>query len=99
MADSTPELAELFRVVLLDPATLGRLSDNFTEATIGILPNQDPQGVLDVAPIDNPLVGGVLIVEEDAMFINFQVTRSFGSFNEVSATIHAAAGTATTSEG
>lgn len=97
--DSIPELAELFTVVLLEPTNLGRLSSNSTEATVGILPNQDPQGVLEIAPVNLPLMNGGLSVEEDIQFINYQVTRSFGTFDEVTVAVQTTAGTATAAEG
>lgn len=97
--DSIPEIAEVFTVVLLEPTNLGSLSGNFTEATVGILPNQDPQGVLEIAPVNLPLVDGGLNVEEDIQFVNFQVTRSFGTFDEVTVVVQTTVGTATAAEG
>lgn len=97
--DNQPEIAEFFTVVLLDPTDLGRLSDNFTEAAIEILPNQDPQGVLEITPISLPLQNGGLNAEENVQFINFEVMRNFGTFDEVTVSVGTTAGTATAAEG
>lgn len=97
--DSIPELAEVFLVSLLEPTNLGRLSDNSTEATIEILPNQDPQGVLQIAPVGLTLDGGTLPVEENDQFINYEVTRSFGAFGEVTVAVETASGLATSTDG
>lgn len=97
--DNIPELAEIFRVVLLEPTNLGRLASNFTEATVGVLPNQDPQGVLEIAPTNLLPVNNALSVEEDVQFINFEVSRRFGTFDEVSVVVETTSGTATAAEG
>lgn len=97
--DESFELAEVFLVRLLEPTDLGRLATNFTEATIEILPNQDPQGVLQIAPVGLPLEAGVLSVEENVQFVNYQVTRSFGTFGEVMVAVETTSGTATSAGG
>ena len=85
--DSLPEIAEYFSVNLLDPTELGRLSSNHTVSSVEILPNQDPQGVLQVAPVSLPLMNGGLLVEENVQFINYEVTRTFGTFGEVTVAV------------
>lgn len=97
--DNIPELAEFFLVVLLDPTDLGRLAINSTGAVIEILPNQDPQGVLQITPVSLPLVNGSLLVEESLQFIDFEVTRSFGTFGEVTVALQTMSGTATSVNG
>ena len=97
--DSTPELSEVFLVRLLEPTGLGRLAQNQTFATIEILPNQDPQGVLQLAPVDIALTNGVLRLEESMPFVNYQVTRSMGSFGEIAVAVETSSGTATSAEG
>lgn len=96
--DNTPEVAEVFFVTLLEPTNLGRLSTDFTQATIEILPNQDPQGVLQIAAVALPLSVS-LQVEENAEFINYEVTRSFGLFGEVTVAVETTSGTATSADG
>ena len=97
--DSNPELSEIFFVVLLEPTNLGRLSANQTVATVEILPNQDPQGVLQLAPVDLLLAGGGLLLEEDIQFVNFEVMRSMGTFGEVTVQVQTTPGTATSAQG
>ena len=46
--DGIPELDEMFNITLLPPPTLGRLANINTVATITILSNQDPSGVLEI---------------------------------------------------
>ena len=48
--DSIPELNETYVVTLLSPPDLGRLATTATMATITILANQDPHGVLEIFP-------------------------------------------------
>ena len=56
--------------------------------------NQDPYGVFDLS-----VVGGVTAVEEGVGRIDFRVTRSFGTFGEVSVTLETVDGTAVFSAG
>ena len=97
--DDTPELAEVFSVILLEPTGLGRLSTNNTVATIEILPNQDPQGVLQIAPVSLQLGEGLMAVEENIQFINYEVTRSFGTFGDITVAVETSSGTATSPNG
>ena len=97
--DSLPELAERFSVVLLDPTELGRLSSNSTTSLIEILPNQDPHGVLQLTPTTLPLVNGGLAVEETVQFVNYEVTRIFGTFGEVTVAIETTPQSATFANG
>ena len=96
--DDSPEVAEVLLVTLLPPTGLGRLASNQTQATVEILPNQDPQGVLQIAPVGVPLDGGVL-VEENVEFINFEVTRTSGTFGEVTVAVETTSGTAISTNG
>ena len=50
LMDAIPEQDEVFMVTLLPPPTLGRLATTNTVATITILANQDPSGVLEIFP-------------------------------------------------
>ena len=97
--DSTPELSEVFLIRLLEPTSLGRLAPNQTFATIEILPNQDPQGVLQLAPVDIPLTNGAVRLEESIPFVNYEVARSMGNFGEVAVVVETSSGTATSAEG
>lgn len=97
--DNIPELAEVFSVVLLEPTDLGRLSTNATVATIVILPNQDPQGVLQIAPVGLQLEGGLIAVEENVQFINYEVTRSFGTFGDIAVAVETSSGSAMSPNG
>ena len=47
--DTIPELNETYTITLLPPTTLGRLATIDTIATITILANQDPYGVLEIS--------------------------------------------------
>ena len=47
--DTIPELNETYTITLLPPPTLGRLATIDTIATITILANQDPYGVLEIS--------------------------------------------------
>lgn len=85
--DSLPEIAEYFSVVLLDPTELGRLSSNHTVSSVEILPNQDPQGVIQMAPVSLPLMNGGLVLEENVQFVNYEVTRTLGTFGEVTVAV------------
>ncbi len=97
--DSLPELAEYFSVILLDPTELGRLSSNFTVSLIEILPNQDPHGVVQITPVNLPLVNGGLLVEENVQFINYEVTRTSGTFGEVTVAIETTSDSAVSTNG
>lgn len=99
VADSIPELAELFSVNLLPPTNLGLLSDSNTMATLEVTANQDPQGVFQLTPVSAPLVGGRLLVEEDVAYIDFEVTRNGGTFGEVMVTLETIARSATFARG
>jgi len=48
--DTIPELDETYNITLLPPLNLGRLATSATVATITILANQDPYGVLEIFP-------------------------------------------------
>lgn len=98
--DNIPELAEYFSVILLDPTDLGRLSSNFTVAQIEILPNQDPHGIVQlIAPADFPLVNGGLIVEESAQFLNYEVTRTSGTFGTITVAVETTPNSAVSADG
>ena len=47
--DTIPELNETYTITLLPPTALGRLATNDAMATITILANQDPYGVLEIS--------------------------------------------------
>ena len=47
--DTVPELNETYTITLLPPTALGRLATNDAMATITILANQDPYGVLEIS--------------------------------------------------
>ena len=96
--DEIPELAEMFLVTLGEP-NLGRLSSNDTDSTIEILPNQSPQGVFQIVPVNTPSVDGRVLVEEDIDFVEYQVIRSLGTFGEVTVVIETTAGTAISTDG
>ena len=46
--DDIPELSETYSVSLLDPDTIGNLSDVNHSATVTIRPNQNPHGLLEI---------------------------------------------------
>lgn len=96
--DDIPELAEMFLVTLGEP-NLGRLSSNDTESSIEILPNQSPQGVLEIVPVNLPIANGRVLVEENTDFIEYEVIRSFGAFGEVTVVIETTSGTAISAAG
>ena len=50
--DDIPELDETYSITLLDPDTLGDLSDINSSALITILANQNPHGLLELFPVD-----------------------------------------------
>lgn len=50
--DDIPELDETYTVYLLDPDTLGDLSDINHSANVTILANQHPHGLLQIFPTD-----------------------------------------------
>lgn len=97
--DDISELAELFRVVLREPISIGRLSTNSTEAQVEILPNQDPHGVLQLAPVSMPLLDGVVSVEETVGLINYQVNRTSGVFGDITVAVETSPRTATSADG
>lgn len=95
--DDISELVELFRVVLREPISIGRLSTNSTEAQVEILPNQDPHGVLQLVSV--PLLDGVVSVEETVGFINYQVNRTSGVFGDITVAVETSPRTATSADG
>ena len=97
--DSLPELAEYFSVILLDPTELGRLSNIFTMSAVEILPNQDPHGVLQIATVSLTLVNGGLMLEENVQFVNYEVTRSSGTFGEVTIAVETTSQSALSTNG
>ena len=86
-------------MVLLAPTELGRLASNSTTAMIEILPNQDPHGVLQITPADSQLVNGGLLVEESTQWVNYEVTRTRGTFGEVTVAVETFARSATSASG
>ena len=90
--DDLPETDETFFVSLLTPPTLGRLSETATIATIIIQANQNPFGVIELSAVG--VTGSQISVEEDVGSIEFELTRSFGTFGEVSVTLDTVPGTA-----
>lgn len=50
--DDIPELDETYSISLMDPDTLGDLSDVNSSALITILANQNPHGLLELFPVD-----------------------------------------------
>lgn len=90
--DDLPEADETFFVTLLAPPSLGRLSGTATVATIIIQANQDPFGVLELSAVGVP--GTRLSVGEDVGSLEFELTRSFGTFGEVSVSLDTIPGTA-----
>lgn len=97
--DSLPEVAEYFSVILFDPTELGRLSSNFTVSLVEILPNQDPHGIVQIVPVNLPLVNGGLLVEENVQFVNYEVTRTSGTFGEVTIAVETTSQSATAANG
>ena len=92
LMDDLPETDETFFVSLLAPPTLGRLSEVATIATVIIQANQNPFGVVELSVVG--VAGSQLSVEEDVGTIEFELTRSFGTFDEVSITLDTVPGTA-----
>ena len=97
--DDIPELTEAFLVTLQEPIDFGRLSNNFTVARLEIAQNQDPFGVLQLTPVSStPTVSDDVEVEETVGFVNYEVTRSFGRFGEVTVNVETTARTATSND-
>ena len=94
LQDSIPELDETFSITLLPPIEFGRLANNNTVATVTIESNQDPYGVFELS-----VVGGATSVEEDAVIVDFTLSRTFGTFGEVAVTMETVNGTAVFSSG
>ena len=92
LIDDVPEMDETFFVSLLPPTSLGRLSETATIATIIIQANQNPFGVVDLSAVG--VAGSQVSVEENVRSIEFEVTRSFGTFDEVSVILDTVPGTA-----
>ena len=90
--DDIPETDETFFVSLLAPPRLGRLSETATIATIIIQANQNPFGVVELSAVG--ATGSQISVDEDVGSIEFELTRSFGTFDEVSVTLETIPGTA-----
>ena len=90
--DNLPETDETFFVTLLAPPTLGRLSEVATTATVIIQANQNPFGVIELSAVG--VTGSQLSIEEDVGTIEFELTRSFGTYDEVSVTLDTVPGTA-----
>ena len=90
--DDIPETDETFFVTLLAPPLLGRLSESATIATIIIQANQNPFGVVELSAVG--VMGSEIDIEEDIGSIEFELTRSFGTFEEVSVTLETVPGTA-----
>jgi hypothetical protein len=97
--DNIPEVAEEFSLTLLEPTNLGRLSTNSTVARIEILSNQDPQGVLQIYPVGLSMDRGLVTVEENVQFINYEVTRSFGTFGDITVAVETTAESASSVDG
>lgn len=95
--DDVPETDETFFVSLLAPPTLGRLSETATIATVVIQANQNPFGVLELSAVG--VNGSQISIEEDVGSIEFELTRSFGTFSEVSVTVDTVPGTAASISG
>lgn len=92
LMDNLPETDETFFVTLLAPPTLGRLSEVATTATVIIQANQNPFGVIELSAVG--VTGSQLSIEENVGTIEFELTRSFGTFDEVSVTLDTVPGTA-----
>ena len=97
--DSDPELAENFTVSLRMPTGTASLAVSDTVATIEVLANQEPQGVLSLVPLSLPQLGGSLQIEEAGGRVNLQVIRTQGSFGTISVTMATEPGSATFSAG
>lgn len=97
--DNIPELTEMFMVSLLEPTELGRLNNDFTEAAIEILPNQDPNGVLELTAVGVPLLNGAVSLEESIGFVDYEVTRTSGTFGEVTVEVATTSAMATSANG
>ena len=95
--DDIPETDETFFVTLLAPPLLGRLSETNTIATIIIQANQNPFGVFELSAVG--VAGSEVSIEEDVGSIEFELSRSFGTFGEVSVTLETVPGTATSTPG
>ena len=63
-------------------------------ATVTIESNQDPYGVFELS-----VVGGATSVEEDAVIVDFTLSRMFGTFGEVAVTMETVDGAAVFSPG
>lgn len=59
--DDIPELDETYTVSLLDPDAFGDLSDINPSANVTVLANQNPNGLLEIFPVDRSLVQSLLI--------------------------------------
>lgn len=95
--DDIPETDEVFFVTLLPPPQLGRLSETATTATITIQANQNPFGVLELSAVG--VTGSQVSVEEDMDRVEFELTRSFGTFGDVSIFLDTIPGTAISTPG
>ena len=63
-------------------------------ATVTIESNQDPYGVFELS-----LVSATTSVEEDVVLVDFELSRTFGTFGDVSVTMETIDGTALFSTG
>ena len=90
--DDLPEMDETFFVSLLSPTSLGRLSGTATIATIIIQANQNPFGVVELSAVG--MAGSQVSIEENVGSVEFELTRLFGTFDEVSVTLDTVPGTA-----
>lgn len=59
--DDIPELDETYTVSLLDPDAFGDLSDINPLANVTVLANQNPNGLLEIFPVDRSLTQSLLV--------------------------------------
>ena len=112
--DDIPELSETYTVSLLDPDTIGNLSDVNHSATVTIRPNQNPHGLLEIYTTDRyrvhkrtftiPLsaqysVSSELLVEEDVGYVELEIRRYDGTFGAISVDLNTISGSAVSPPG
>lgn len=79
---------------MLPPIEFGRLATTNTTATVTIESNQDPYGVFELSVVD-----GGISVEENVVLVDFELSRTFGTFGNVSVTMETIGGSAQFSTG
>ena len=90
--DDIPEQAENFTVTLLQPSGLGELSASNTVAVITVAANEDPFGVFEISQVG--VAGAAVGIDEGTGPVEFEVSRSFGRFGEISVAVETELGSA-----